>query len=1195
MKELIDKLSLGIIEYESLEAVSDITELLISVQAKELYTGSFHIISTTGEEIKGIVYSTDERLIIDTATFLSEKALINYSVDARLIDENTSFNGFINIVSNGGEFVIPFTVKIENTKIKLGTLELKNLFHFANLVQIDYDEAKKIFFKDEFKRIIQLENENYIPLYEGLKESSNKDLAIEEFLVAVNKKNRVKVRLSETSKEYSGITEDYGDYITLSKDGWGYTEIRIENKSEFIKIPKNSITSQDFAGSNYELSYIIEKDKLHSGTNYGMLSFVTPYKSIDLVLKVNTVKNEKNDYKKYIFSLFKIYLEFRMKKRDLNSWSNESLRILDRAVFETEDNMKNTIFLKLLKAQILVMIGKDSEGSFILETVAGDLIENKNVYEELYAYYLYIRTLEKRDDYFTKEIIVKIKEYFERKNEAWQILWVLFYLDDNFDNNKSLKIIRIKESYNMGMRSPIMYYEAVLELNSAPNLLRVCDDFEEQIINFGVKYEFVNKQLAIRFSETAADLKKFKYRVYKNLSKLYEKYREDSILENLLSYIIKANKSSKEYLKWYKLGIEKNIKLTGIYEYYMYSEVEFEEKIPQILLMYFAYKNESISSEKLDSLYRYILENKESESNIYKIYLPKIEKHVSMSLMEGRINRDLSYLYKEMLTKSMINTDLSTKLPGILCTYEIKLEDNKYVSIEVIHKEITEKVKYNIVDKKAYIRMYSEDAAIIFYDSRGRKFASNKNYSLEKLLDLDEYMRLCYEMYKDEDEITDLGLYIYFADKYLKYKKNPEKSIFILKKLSDSKIIRECYQALIYDRIVEYYSDNYDGDMLDDFITHVDMENLRSAARIKIIELSVLRGLWEKAYEMILRYGFSGMDSRKILKLATKIIHKREEFLTDMYQEDALLSNLCISSFRKGKYNDETLNYLSKFFNGSTKEMLDIWMAANEYEFESRELEEKLIAQMLFSKAYISNMDMVYSSYYKRGASRKVKKAYLVSKAYDYYVREVVIDERIFIYIEKELLENDDLNDLTSIAYLKYLSTLDTLKEVQLELARSIIFEMVKKNKIFEFYKKFSKYFKIPYVIADKTIIEYRTRPDRKVTIHYMLEDKSNTIDSYSVAEMKNICYGIYTFSFVVFYGECLKYYITEEKDDEKQIVHSCSLKGNDGVLTSENIHYSMINDMMVCIEMHEEKTLGKIANDYFVEKSLVDRIFKRV
>jgi len=154
---------------------------------------------------------------------------------------------------------------------------------------------------------------------------------------------------------------------------------------------------------------------------------------------------------------------------------------------------------------------------------------------------------------------------------------------------------------------------------------------------------------------------------------------------------------------------------------------------------------------------------------------------------------------------------------------------------------------------------------------------------------------------------------------------------------------------------------------------------------------------------------------------------------------------------------------------------------------------------------------------------------------------------------------------------------------------------MVKKNKIFEFYKKFSKYFKIPYVIADKTIIEYRTRPDRKVTIHYMLEDKSNTIDSYSVAEMKNICYGIYTFSFVVFYGECLKYYITEEKDDEKQIVHSCSLKGNDGVLTSENIHYSMINDMMVCMEMHEEKTLGKIANDYFVEKSLVDRIFKRV
>lgn len=45
---------------------------------------------------------------------------------------------------------------------------------------------------------------------------------------------------------------------------------------------------------------------------------------------------------------------------------------------------------------------------------------------------------------------------------------------------------------------------------------------------------------------------------------------------------------------------------------------------------------------------------------------------------------------------------------------------------------------------------------------------------------------------------------------------------------------------------------------------------------------------------------------------------------------------------------------------------MEIWRVSKEFEFESRDLEERLIAQMLFSRTFISSVVTIYDSYYKK-------------------------------------------------------------------------------------------------------------------------------------------------------------------------------------------------------------------------------------
>ncbi len=66
---------------------------------------------------------------------------------------------------------------------------------------------------------------------------------------------------------------------------------------------------------------------------------------------------------------------------------------------------------------------------------------------------------------------------------------------------RALKYTMIKRMFGEGCFSPVMYFEAANILINQPELLRILNSFEIQVLNFAAKYKIVTKDLAKQTAE----------------------------------------------------------------------------------------------------------------------------------------------------------------------------------------------------------------------------------------------------------------------------------------------------------------------------------------------------------------------------------------------------------------------------------------------------------------------------------------------------------------------------------------------------------------------------------------------------------------------------------------------------------------------------------------------------------------------
>ncbi|MBR5765573.1 MAG: hypothetical protein IKX95_02210, partial [Lachnospiraceae bacterium] len=325
---------------------------------------------------------------------------------------------------------------------------------------------------------------------------------------------------------------------------------------------------------------------------------------------------------------------------------------------------------------------------------------------------------------------------------------------------------------------------------------------------------------------------------------------------------------------------------------------------------------------------------------------------------------------------------------------------------------------------------------------------------------------------------------------------------------------------------------------------------------------------------------------KTVVKICSHMIGRKEELY------DVMLVKVAYHAFINGKYDVLTLQYLVENFNGLTKELRNLWKAARQFDVDCDKLMEKLIIQMLLTRTTIGEKEELFEEYVKQGSSTKVELAYLSYCAYDYFIKERMLDKRVFEHLVKNYRRGEDLNDACKLALLKYYAEDEKEYDDRIGvMLADFLKEFLQENIYFVFFREFVDIMPEIAVYDDKTIIEYRTRPDVRVLLHYIIEDEEED-DNYHTEEMRNMYGGIFSRDFILFFGENLQYYITEEKDGHEELTFSDAVSISDVVADGRESRYALLNDMVVSKTLQDDDTLMQLMEEYVRDECFTERAF---
>ncbi len=161
MKGIVEQYARGEFNVERPDIEISITKLELAVEAGSVYNGTFKVVSKNDVPIKLMVY--DSRYLFDfkSHTFVGRRNTVAFSFDASGIEHGQSFKGHINIITDGGEFKIPYSVEIVSPYILAGDKRIEDLFQFAMYAEENWNDALTIFDSKEFVRTFLMEGCGY--------------------------------------------------------------------------------------------------------------------------------------------------------------------------------------------------------------------------------------------------------------------------------------------------------------------------------------------------------------------------------------------------------------------------------------------------------------------------------------------------------------------------------------------------------------------------------------------------------------------------------------------------------------------------------------------------------------------------------------------------------------------------------------------------------------------------------------------------------------------------------------------------------------------------------------------------------------------------------------------------------------------------------------------------------------------------
>ncbi len=1108
----------------------------------EIFESYIEMKSLNDVRLRGMVYSSNPYVIIENPEF------DDFSVKIRFKTVHTGFRtgdelkGEFHIIANQYTHTLPFSISFHQKYPEIRDRKISNLKDFCGLAKENYSEALQLFSSDKMDMILKNEPLENQLLYRGFKSAPISPSHLEEFLVGVNQKDRCFIEVDEKRLEFYNVKENLKESIHITKNTWGYVEFVAGCDADFITIEKGRLNSDFFLGNNLELNFYIHKERLHAGKNEAKITIEgTDIKKEVLVVCSTGEKNSEINSsvlaeKRDLFTLSSLYVDYRLKKMTTGDWANQSIEILDRMI----ELYPGRYMYSLQKAQALIVNKQRQDALWLISDLKRD-IEDKKSTE--WAYLLYLCTLIEQENNYVNKLTEEIENIFRLHPDDVRIFWFLSFLREEYLKDSRRKLSAIKQWVDAGCHSPYLYIEAYQIYMQDPFLLTSLNDFSLKILNWAAKRGQISVNLTVQFEKLLPEETAFDRRVFLLAQRIYKRYPEKDLLFSIVSYLLKNQMLGKEYFEWYSLAVEKDLKLTGLFEAYMISlPISHGEELPSIVSMFFRFENH-LPMEKKAYIYANVIQYKNNNFHLYEQYLPQIQRFALEQMHFGHMNDDLAICYQDMIDSGLLDEEIAKDLSKLVFMKRFVCLRNDIRRIVVFEEMFAKPRIVPVLNNIAYFSAITDNFVVLLETLDGKYILDKQGYYLDNLLNVDYSLgKLNY--------LSGFAMY-YFLHEFDGYENADDIPQQKLGKIKD--FLYDDEISLVYKRkklplISSILKEHGKEDLLVKYLVdYKEYRNLDSNTAAEIIDLLIVADDYMTAYEMMGIYNGLLVPGKSLLRLCNHMVDEIGE-----QAEDYLISLLAYL-MRQYLFSDETIEYLCNYYVGPIKDMVGLWKLSDARGLSTRGLEERILTLMLYSEDFSVSSEEIFDSYLRKKVSPMIVEAYLT-----YFSRRFLLDnENVPDTIFKRILYMYDgsrpLNESMRYALLKYLCQKNMLDDREYASLDVLLRECISKNIYFAFFRRMNESLLIKYHIYDKSFIEFHGPKKANLTITYRINDGEE--QSERLIEMYE---GIYVKQFVFFFGDAVSYVISDYETDE--ILKEDTLSYQELVEREKQSRYGMLN-----------------------------------
>ena len=1144
----------------------------VELEVLEGHSLSGHFTATVLNDgkVRGVCLATGLRMNCLTPQFEGTSVTIRYEYDSTGLREGDIEKGYFSLICNQCEYSLSFVVTIVRPYALSATGKIRTIADFSRLAETNWEEAGRIFRSTAFRGLFKEGEENLGLLYRMLLPGASCGNSMNEFLIAGGKKDRNTLCLERESVEFPALLDKSRESLMLRMEGYGGFSVSVSSDAAFMEPCKTLITEEDLIGKSYEFSYMLDPRRIHAGINRGHIIFRDgrEEKRFTVTVRGPILSEEekkerelKLEVKKNLLLLGQYYLSYRLKRMVTGEWTKKTVDICRHLLALQPDNS----WWKLIQAQAFLVNRQKQDARWILDAWRRERLSKDN---EIYGYFLYLCTLSEREKGYVDKVSQEVEDIYRRHPESLILFWVRLFLKEEFMESDSRRLDAIKLRFDFGAASPFLYLEAFLVMHQDPALITRLDPFEIRVLWWAARNDALSRDLVLQLSALTSMKKDFDPVLVRLLKLAYEVFPGDDLVLSVCSYLIRTDTYGPRYFWWFEKGVELNLRVTGLSEAYLLSLEEGSKKeLPKVIQMYFRYET-PLPDRKVALLFERIVREKKENMERYLSFRRSMESFAIQEMNDGQMNESLAVIYHDLLKDGLINREIAIAMESMMFSFLVQCPNPNMAALHVKHQELKEEQTIPLKDGKAFISLYTRNYCIVAEDREGRRYSAlGADITIQPLMRPHDYLKRCMER---------SGL----REKYVLYdiagKENitipltekKEELIFLL----EDEGITDAYKAKLLPLVLKVYEGEDEAEELLAYVRKMDVALPEREVLSNLTSLLIEKRYYEEAYELVLRIGAERMDPQQLVPLMTAKIREKE------FEEEETLKSLVLYTFLQKKYNEDMLTYLCRYLNGTTEDMASVYRHAKGFGLETYDLAERILAQMLYTGRMEPDAFSIFRDYLEEGGRELYIEAYLNYTADAYFVRGVPAEPEILELLRRREERGEEQSQIEELAVLYYFSQDPTLAEGHIKEADALLSRMLSRGLFFPFYLSLPRRLMEKYQLYDKTFLEFRTDPKKQVYIHFSLPEQRG---EYQVQEMQHMYGGIFVAQFVLFFGESLQYYITEEDDEMEKVAMSGEITKSDVFGEETENRFDALNAVLLHTTLQEEEELTKALRSY--------------